>query len=306
MGDKYYNLGDYENAIERYEKSLSYWEILKKKKEITYIKNSLASSYVYLAEDDLNNMKPEDAINSLKMAQSIVNAPILKYKLGLLLMNDNPTLSYQYFEEVFAKEPDIINYEEASKFLLKLADDSDSQGDAAQADLYRYKAKELSNYFKVNILSVDDIKIEDTSGDITLKKFKKKYKINLEFRLKNTSKSNINSLYLEVVLKDKNNGRDEIIDTYCEQIVDRKSVLGIGFYSPLIDIKAFEQQTANDKSPKEMTAEIYVSKTEKAHKLLLQTIEIKEKIKKKHTNKFARNFAIFIQKIMSKLPAFLF
>lgn len=310
LGDKYYNMGDYENAIEHYEKSLSYWEILKNNAEIKYAKDSLASSYVYLAEIDLDNMQPDDAINALKMAQSIVDAPILRYKLALLLMNENPELAYQYLEEVFKKEPDIINYEEASKFLSKLADDAYAEGNPTQGDLYRYNIKELKDYFKVNVLSIDDLAVDDAAGKITLNKFTKKYKINLEFRLKNTSKSNIDSLFLNVVFKNGNKGgtdvKNEIIDTYSEKIVDKKSILGIGFYSPIINIKTFTKQTTNDKSPKEITAEIYVSKTPKTHKLLLTTIGITEQTTTRHISKFVKDFAFFFQKIMSKLPAFLF
>lgn len=302
LADKYYNLGGYENAIEKYEKSLTYLKILKKRKEIKYIENSLASSYVYLAEDDLNKMRPDDAIKSLQLAIKIVNAPILRYKLAILLMNSDPLQAYEYINEVFKEEPDIINYEECSKFITELADKEALLGNDAQSALYLYKVKKLKEYFKTNILSVDDVQIVDTTGSIKLKRFSKKYIIKLEFRLKNTSKSNLDSLYLHVDFKDGN----DIIDSYSQSIADKKNLLGIGFYSPIIFIKTEEHQKIQDKSPKTITADIYLSKSEKAHKLNVATFEIVEKIQPKPENKFLNWLTTTIQDLVSKLPAFMF
>lgn len=302
LGDKYYNQGDYANAVEHYEKALSYWKVIKNKEGIEYTKNSLASSYVYLADVQLDNMEPDDAIESLKTALSIINAPILKYKLALLLTGTEPETSYNYIVEVFKKAPEIINYEESFNFINTLADNADTEGNIALANLYRYKAKEIKDYFKTNILSVDDIRIEDVYGNMIFKNFRKRYKINFEFRLKNTSPSNISSLYLTVTFKDG----DKIIDEYAQQIANNKSILGVGFYSPLISINTYKKQTYDDVFPKQITAEIYVSKTAKSHKILLETYTIKEVIKKRTPSSFEIKMAKFIQSIMSKFPAFLY
>lgn len=302
LGDKYYNLGDYENAIDRYEKALIYWQAIKNKQRIEYNKNSLASSYVYLADNYLSNMKPEYAVDALEMAMTIVQAPILKYKLALLLMNDNPDLAYQYFEEVFNEAPQIINYDTYDKFLSAMAESADERGDIAQAELYQYKEKKLREYFKINVLSVDDISLEEVRGEIKPNNFMKKNNIYLEARVKNTSKSAIDSLYLEIVFKDNN----EIIGDYFKQVIDKKSILKSDAYSPLISIRIFEPQKINDKSPKHITAEIYVSKAEKSYKLLLKTVDIQEEVKEKKPNKFIRAIGLFVQKITSKLPSFLF
>lgn len=302
LGDKYYNSGDYENAIEKYEKSLIYWEAIKKKKEIEYIKNSLASSYVYLADTYLNNMRPNDAVDSLKMAMTIVDAPILKYKLALLLMKDNPDLAYQYFEEVFNEAPEIINYESYYNFLSTMAENADAQGDIAQAELYKYKAKKLKEYFTTNVLSVDDLVLEEVRGEIKSNNLLKKDTIYLEAEVKNISKYNIDSLYLEIIFKDNN----EIIGDYFKQVVDKKSVLKVGSYTPLISIRISEPQRTKDNRPRNITAEIYASKTEKSYKILLKTVNIQEQVKKKKPNKFIKALGLFLQKITSKLPSFLF
>lgn len=304
LGDKYYNSGDYESAIERYEKSLFYWKVIKDKKEIDYVQNSLASSYVYLAEAYVTNMQPQEAVSSLNMALTIVDAPILKYKLALLLMQDNPELANQYFEEVFEKAPELINYETYYKFLSIMAEDANASGDIVQAKRYQYKQKKINEYFKINILSIDDIALEDVEGRIVPNNWRRKYNIHLEAKLKNTSKDNIDSLFVKIVFKDK----DKVIGDYLKQVIYKKSTFKPGTYSPIVSIRIFHPMDINDRRPEVVTAEIYASKTEKSLKLLLGTVEIKEKVKvkKKHSNNFFKNFGLFFEKITSKMPAFLF
>lgn len=298
LGDKYYNMGDYENAISKYRKSLVYWKILKKEKEINYINNSLASAYVYIAEVYLDKMRPDDAINSLEIALSIVKSPLIEYKLGLLLKDENPELAYKYFEDVFEKAPEIINYDDYYKLLSNLAENASLQGDEAQAALYNFKIKKIKKYYKTNVLSVTDLKLVDLYGTIK-KNWLGQSNIYLEGRIKNTSKEDFSSLFMEIIFKYDN----QIVGDYTQQIVDSKSVLQVGSYTPLISIKIKDKQPKKEDLSEGITAEIYLSKTDKSYKLLLNTIKLKEQVKKKHHNKFLSNL---IRKITSKLPAFLF
>lgn len=303
LGEKYYNSADYENAIDRYKKSLFYWKILENKKEIDYVQDSLASSYVYLAEAYVDNMRPQDAVSSLQWALSIVDAPILKYKLALLLMKDNPTLANKYFEEVFARAPELINYEAYYQFLSVMAAQANAVGDTAQAQLYRYKQKKVNEYFKVNILSINDIVLEDIEGRITQNNWFKKNDIYLEAKLKNVSKYNIDSLFMEIIFKDEN----KVIGDYFKQIIYKATPLKPYTYSPLVSIKISQpMDNSQNNNPKIITADIYVSKTEDSLKLHLATVDIKEKVKKKHPNKFFKWFGMLFEKITSKLPSFMF
>lgn len=302
LGDKYYNLGDYENAIDRYKKSLFYWKIVDNKKEIDYVQDSLASSYVYLADAYVSNMQPQDAVSSLKMALTIVDAPILKYKLALLSINDNPELANQYFEEVFQKAPELINYEAYYRFLSVMAEQANARGDIAQAQLYQFKQKKVNEFYKVNILSIDDIVLDSVEGGITPNNLFRKNNIYLHSVLKNVSKNNIDSLFMEIIFKDNN----EVIGDYFEQVIDKQFPLKPGECSPLISIKISQKMENREKHPKIVTAEIYVAKTENGLKLLLGTVDIKEKMKKKRPNMFLKNVKLFFDKITSKMPSFLF
>lgn len=272
LGDKYYNSSNYEGAIDKYQHSLSYYKLLKSN-QIETIKNNLASSYVYLADQQVKEMQIDDARESLQMAMTIVKAPVLKYKMALLLMKDNPNLAYNYFDEVFDKVPEIINYQEYSGFLTEMAVMAEQRGDIGQADLYRYKIKRLQEYYHSNILSVDDLSVEYLNGNINYNSWFKNYYLTLEFKLKNISKYYISSLYIDIIFKDET---DTIIDEYTSQIIDPKAVLRINASSPIIHIKTIRHDADKSNVPKQITVLIYASKTQNGCKVLLTQAKIKE------------------------------
>lgn len=302
LGDFYYNSGDYENAIEKYEKSLFYWQIISDKKEIKYVKNSLASSYVYLADTYVSEMEPGYAVESLKTALTMFNVPILKYKLALLLIDENPEEANEYFEEVFKEAPDLINYETYSNFLTAMSQEASANGDTALAQLYEFKQKKVKEFFETNVLSIDDIALEDVEGRIRANNLFGKYYIGLEAKLKNVSKNQIDSLFIQIVFKDK----EEIIGDYTKQIVDKKVPLLPGNYSPLISIRVNHPINFRDSHPKTITAEVYASKTENSLKLHLTTVGIQERLKPKKPNKFLLWYGKIFDEITSKLPSFMF
>lgn len=306
LGDAYYNLGDYEDAIYKYQKSLSYWHIIKKEKEINEVNSSLASAYVYMAEMSLAKMEPQNAISYFNLALSIVDAPILKYKLALLLMNEQPGLAYQYFDEVFQKQPEIINFDTYAKFLSKLSDEAAMVGETAQAQLYQFKIKKLKEYFNDNILSVKDISITDAHGIVYMNNIFKKYKVYLELKLNNTSKFDIDSLFVFVVIKDGG----ITIQEYSQQVADEKNVFKKGKPNRIVamSISGDYKDVNKETLPGTLTADIYVAKTEKSCKLLLKTVDLAKEHKtiNKYVRQFAKQFDNLMRKITSKLPAFLF
>lgn len=271
LGDAYYSQSDYEDAGQEYQKALFYFSKIKTA-QTKVVKDSLASSYVYLADQKVKEMQIQDAIDSLQTALSVVDAPILKYKLAILFMKDNPNLAYQYFDEVFQKEPSIIDYKTYYEFLSTLAAESDAQGNTAKGDLYRYKIKKLKGYYQSNLLSLDDLAVEAESNSLKLNSWTGKYDISLEFKLKNTSEYNIKSLFLDVIFKDG----DKVVNEYFQQIANKDSVLKAFAYSPIISLRTEEKQNTKDTHPKRITAEIYVSKTEASYKILLKRINFVE------------------------------
>lgn len=301
LGDKYYSQGDYDNASQRYEKALFYYKIIKCPR-IDLINGNLASSYIYLAETKLDQMQVDDAIEYLQSAKAIFDAPIIKYKLALLLMDRDPDAAYQYLNEVFEQAPEIINYDTYNKFLSELAEDANYEGDFTQAQLYEFKIKKLKDYFKTNIISVEDLKIVVQDGRITLNRWVNKYNIYFELSFKNISKNTMSSLFLNVVFKDGNN----IVETYTQQVADDKSKLNAGAQSPIVGMKFSLSRSLQDVQPKKITAEVYVSKSEPSYKLFLGTFDIDQNTKSGVQNKYIKKFREIIAKITSMLPAFLF
>lgn len=302
LGDRYYNFADYENAIDRYEKALFYLKIIDNRREIAYVQNSLASSYVYMADTEVSEMQPQDAVVSLKNALSMFNVPILKYKLALLLMTQDPEEANKYFEEVFKKAPELINYDTYNNFLSAMTDEANANGDTALAQLYLYKQKKVKEFFETNVLSIDDVMLEEVEGKITSNNLFKKRYVSLQAKLRNVSKSSIDSLFIQIVFKDK----EKIIGDYTKQIVDKKIPLLPGNYSPLISIRIPVPTDFRDVHPKTISADIYASKAETSLKLHLTTVGIKEQIKPKKPNKFLLWFARMFDAITSKLPSFMF
>lgn len=300
LGNKYYSLGDYEDAIDKYRKSLFYWSIIKNKKGIKNVKDSLASACVYLAEGNLNQMDPEEAVKLLKTAISMVNAPVLKYKLALLVMDSDPNLAYQYFDEVFKKAPEIINYDQYAKFLSMLAANASVEGDISLEELYQYKIRRLQEYFKTNVLSINDIKLDILKNVYIKNKLFKRTKIYLNLKLKNTSQDEIGTLFLKVTVTDKG----KPVDTYYQQIVKKDYPLPMGAYTPVIKIKMSKITEFDDtRLPPDIIADIYVAKTNESRFLHLQSIRITEKPSK--FNKLIKKFNRLIQNILSRFPHFL-
>lgn len=281
LGDKYYAKGEYDDAGQEYKKSLFYYSKINSD-QIKTVKDNIASAYVYLADEEVRNMQIQDAIDDLQTALSIVDAPIIKYKLALLLMQDSPDLSCKYFEEVFQKEPSIINYDTYYKFLSELAAEADANGSLAKAELYRYRIKKLKDYYASNLLSVEDISVEAESGKIKLNGWTRKYDIKFEFRLKNLSEYDMRSLVIDVIFKDGNT----IIDEHIKKIADKDSPLKAFAFSPIISLKTREKQTLQDNFPKKITVEVYAMKTEDSYRMLLKTVDLEEKAKEKSGKRY--------------------
>lgn len=301
LGDKYYEKADYANAALRYQKSLNYYRIIKSKAGVA-MEGNMASAYVYLAEQKVSEMQIEDAINYLELANSIIDAPIIKYKLAILLEKQDPELAYTYFEQVFKTTPELINHKEYYNFLMELANKATLENNFGQAALYEYKAKRLDEYFKTNILSVEDISVEMAEGKMLLNRWTNKYNAILKIKIKNSSKEDLNSLYLDVIFKDNL----KTIDEYKQQIASDEYKLYSEIESPIISIKTKVDHDQKDPHPRTITAEVYVSKTENSCKLYLTTLTIKEEIKETMFGRMFRMFGELFNKITSKLPSFLF
>jgi tetratricopeptide (TPR) repeat protein len=271
LGDKYYDMGDYENAISKYRKSLFYYQVIKSHK-VNRVKGDLASSYLYFADVKVNEMQIDDAISYLQMAKALIDAPIIKYKLAVLLTTEKPDLAYQYFNEVFKEAPEIINYEDYYHLLSNLAQNAFDEGDDTLANLYEYKIKKLKEFANTNIIDVDALTLDNMKGSFFLNTFKTKYKIHFECIFNNHSKHDVDSLFLQIVFKTK----ERVIYIYSQQIFDENSIIAAESKSPTVDITASAKRLQDENNPDEMTVQVYVSKIQSSYKILLAETKIKK------------------------------
>lgn len=277
LGNKYYNKADYDNASFKYEKAMRYYGILKSKKTLE-LKGDLASSYVYLAETKLSQLEVDQAIEYLQLSNSIIDSPIIKYKLAIILMGRDPKQAYEYLETVFKKAPEIINYETYERLLLQLATEAEASGDYAQAGLYRYQEKRIKDYSSKNIISIDAISLESAEGEFTYSPLRQKYYINFECMLKNISQDDIEKLFLQIDFEAKHN----IIYTYKQPIADDKLILTAGTSAPIISVKVTIPHIRRNESTDKINAKIYLSKTEDSYRLFLKNVPLKKKAKKRY------------------------
>ena len=283
LGERYYNNGDYSTAIEKYQKSLFYYERLDSKKT-HYLNECLASAYTYLADEEINELRMDEATQALLTADSYVSAPITKYKLALLLMKTDPDMAFTYFKAVEKTEPSIIDFDVYYNFLMSMSDASEAVGNKAESEYFAYRARKFKDYFQGNILSVDDIKIELAEGTMKTDRWRKKCNFNVEFKLKNTANSALNSLFVYITFKDQYG----TILEYAGPIINVKTPIKSGETSPIINIKTSKNLDEMGEGPNKITAEIYVSKIENSYKIHLITLPITEKTKEAKWKKEAR------------------
>jgi len=301
LGDKYYNSADYANAIVRYEKALTYFQALKST-QCKFVENSIASAYVYLAEEYVSNMQIDDAINALEIANSIVKAPIIKYKLGLLLAKNDPDKANEYFEAVFKEEPSILDFEGYYKFLNYLAQRAQNEGDTMQGELFKFKAKRFKNYYESNVLTIQDISVDSIKGNIIYNGWRKKYKMNLIVKLKNSSNQEMKSLFLYIIFKKDG----QMIDEYTKQVISPDKPLGAGQLGPIISIRTTNELDETTVEGGQITAEVFASKSEKSYQLALAKLDLKEPKEdpknKSKLNKFFDNLKSVLTGFSHELP----
>ncbi len=285
LGDKYFEQNRFDLAQQKYNKSKVYYGTLHKNKNTKTLNEKIASSLVYLAEDKVKQNKADEAIEHLYDAKKLINSPLIKYQLAILLIAKDPVKSCKYFDEVFKEAPHLINYKEYLALLTGLSEYEESRGNYVQADLYKFKIKKVKNYYIENIVKLADFDIDTAVGRIRTNRIFRTYKIDFIFRFKNKSLLEMKNVYLQFVFKDG----DNVLYEVNKQVVTPDNILEPGASIDYIQLSSPRKHYKE--LPKEIKAEIYASKQFDAYKILLKEIYI-VKSKKKHRT--------FIEKLFLK------
>lgn len=268
-GNAYFYEGNYQTALDRYRKALTYYKLLKNGIVIKKLRNDIASCLVYIAQKNIKELNVEDAIENLNEALAIVNAPIIKYNLALLYIYKEPLRANKYFEEVFREEPKIINFNTYYSLLNALAEEAEIDGNYSLAELYKLKMKKIKNFYTTNMLTTEDLKFTDLRKSISRNRLLSKYKFAFIFKIKNTSIYDINSLYLEIIVKENN----RTLEKFNQVPVTKESPLLATQSTDFIKVDS-EVLKYDKQLPEKLDVEIYASKQNDNNKILISSFSI--------------------------------
>ena len=273
LGDKYYSIGKFLSAAKNYENAKYYYDRFSKKDaEIEKaIILRLANSYIEGADIIVKNGYNSDAVRLLKKAEKYdPDNYKIKYKLAIIYSDLDPETSVKYFEPLLEQMPQDIDYNVYNVALIKSANIADLEGRSTDAKYYRYKIHSKDLFIQQKVVYKDDVEIQ--LMDFSVKKFLFKYHLKGHYIIKNVSSSDINNLYADFVLKQKDKVR-EIVTVKCAS--KQIPLLSNNGETAPIEVK-FGKNILTKKELENYTIEVYLYKAKK-YKTLTAVYSVNEK-----------------------------
>lgn len=268
LGEAYYNQGYYALSMMKYEKSMSYYQIISKKM-LKETKVAYINSCIALADGYVQVGKIDDAILTLERAYELDPKNItLNYKLGLLYSDNDIKKAYKLLSFVNKENPEIMNYDLYFDLINRLADFEAENGKPTEAELFRKKALQYQKFVKNNLLYDKDLFFDVMKLDVNTDIAAQEHIINLQFRLQNNSSLDIGNLYVKAVFKDG----DKIIQTSTQQLYDETRVFKAGATTPPISISASEPYDKNYKPEMDWKIQVYAYKYPKYRVLIFEKL----------------------------------
>lgn len=201
-GDFYMNLGDalwndkkLKEALQQYKLAFFYYKKVNSKKKEMAITN-IVDCHDKIANEYFKNKEPLKAVESLETSLFYRETPFIFYKLAILYKDIDPIKANKYIEKTYVTDPGIINYEIYEEILIKLINLYFVNNKDIEMDLYRHKLKSIRTFQKRYVLTENDIKINIEKLRHKTNFFKSKYKLNVKYKIENTSKYDYNTLYI--------------------------------------------------------------------------------------------------------------
>ena len=243
LGDNLEKDNQPQGANKAYQVAYKYAKALNDFKYLNIIKEKYANSYIKLADYNIQNNNPQDAIlnlnNSLKLSEKL----LAKYKLGLIYVDIDKIQADRYISEVFNKNPYIVNPYLYNKLLNDLINDSKAANKLGSVNYYSTKLSRFKKQLLKYYIYKDDILIENVYIKNNKKWFNNNDNYVLLFDLKNNTKYTLNSLYVKI----------ELIINSKEYIVEKKIIsktLNLNFYDVLSDVHIKLPSEININNPK--------------------------------------------------------
>lgn len=244
LGDAYYNQGYIALSVMKYEKAMSYYDVINKK-YTNQAKEKYIQACKQLADKYVEVGKVDEAIMTLENAYDLDSKDImLNYKLGILYIDNNISKAYDLLTYVQKKEPQKMNYDVYFELLNKLSENELKQGNETNAELYRKKALQYRRFVKNNLLYNNDLFIDVTKSEIKPDYAAQEYIVTLQFNLQNNSGLDIDNLTINAIFKD--NGK--IIQNYNQKVFDDVRIFKSGDVSYPILVSASDSYKENGQS----------------------------------------------------------
>ena len=175
------------------------------KKYLNRVEEKYALSYLHLADLEIENKNPKEAIFLIRNSFKIQKTALGAYKLALLLLEDNPQESQRLINYTLSKNQYIINPYLYDKLLKELYDKANRENNDSKINLYANQMKKFKKVLTTSYLFKDDLEIENTSIRPEKKKFLRKPMQKLFFDIKNNTLDDIDNLTIKakITISDK-------------------------------------------------------------------------------------------------------
>ena len=205
IGDNLTKNKEYEASNKAYQVSYKYAKNVNDKKYLNRVEEKYALSYLHLADLEIENKNPKEAIFLIRNSFKIQKTALGAYKLALLLLEDNPQESQRLINYTLSKNQYIINPYLYDKLLKELYDKANQENNDSKINLYANQMKKFKKVLTTSYLFKDDLEIENTSIRPEKKKFLRKPMQKLFFDIKNNTLDDIDNLTIKakITISDK-------------------------------------------------------------------------------------------------------
>lgn len=192
-------------SIKAYQIAYKYYKILDNKTDFKRIQAKYVKENSKYADKLVSEGDFQEAVFYLKNSLKIKETPIVKYKLGIAYKETDKVKAEKLINEVFKKEPFLVNPYIYDQLLEELVRINKEEGDINAESYYSLRLNNFRKKLLMLYLYKGDIDFSNTAILTKWSFLTKKKNYYLVFNLKNRTSVKINRLFLkfEVYLNDK-------------------------------------------------------------------------------------------------------
>lgn len=198
LGDNLDKDGQFLASNKAYQVAYKYSKALDDNEYSNQIRAKFSNSYIKVADYNIENKRPEDAVLNLKNSIKILDTPLARYKLGLIEIDVDKVQADRYISSVFSKNPYLVNPYIYNKLLNDLIAEAKTANDDGDLNYYSVKLNRFKNQLLKYYIYKNDILIENVILKAEKKLFAKKTDYLLYFDIKNNTNFVLKSLFIKI------------------------------------------------------------------------------------------------------------